>query len=71
MAIGSIWAGSDKLHCDICRQPIQRTFVDGVASSGSWAIMCPTCRISEGRIRLGTGLGQKYERQGDNYVRTA
>jgi len=39
-------------------------FVDGQTSNGQWGIMCPTCRIDEGRIELGVGLGQKYERQG-------
>jgi len=44
-------------------------FVDGQTSNGQWGIMCPTCRIDEGRIELGVGLGQKYERQGQDYVR--
>lgn len=71
MAIGSKWLGNPPKHCDICRATIQRTFVDGRTSDGRWGIMCPTCRIAEGRERLGIGLGQKYERQGQDYVRTA
>lgn len=71
MAIGSKWLGDPPKQCDICRRPIMRTFVDGRTSDGRWGIMCPTCRVDEGRMQLGTGLGQKYERQGDSYVRTA
>lgn len=70
MAIGSKWAGKPDLKCDMCDQQIQRTFVDGLTSNGQWGIMCPTCRIVEGRHTLGVGLGQKYERKGDDYVRT-
>lgn len=71
MAIGSKWAGKPIKDCDICKRPIQHTFVDGRTSNGQWGIMCPTCRISEGRIELGVGLGQKYERKAGTFVRTA
>lgn len=71
MSIGSKWAGKPILDCDICKQRIQRSFVDGLTSNGQWGIMCPTCRIDEGRLTLGVGLGQKYDRIGNDYVRTA
>lgn len=71
MAIGSKWAGKAVPNCDICGKQIQRSFVDGVTAGGRWGIMCPTCRINEGRMALGVGLGQKYDRIGNDYVRTA
>lgn len=71
MAIVSKWAGKPVLNCDICKLQIQRCFVDGRTSNGQWGIMCPTCRIEEGRMVLGTGLGQKYERKAGTFVRVA
>ena len=47
------------------------TFVDGRTRNGQWGIMCPTCRIDEGRLTLGVGLGQKYDYIGGKYVRVA
>lgn len=58
------WMGAAPEKCDICGVKIARVFVDGVTRDGRWGIMCPTCRIEEGRIKLGTGLGQKYEARG-------
>lgn len=69
MAIGSKWTGTVK-DCDLCHRPIQYTFVDGRTKDGRWAIMCPACRIEQGREKLGVGLGQKYERRGGDFVRT-
>lgn len=66
------WLGAERPRCDICSRPILATFVDGRTRSGQWAIMCPQCRMSEGRIELGKGLGQKYERQPDGrWLKTA
>lgn len=70
MAIGSKWAGKPIKDCDVCKRPIQRTFVDGRTFSGQWGIICPTCRIDSGPAVLGVGLGQKYERIGHDFVRT-
>lgn len=70
MAIGDKWAGKPDLKCDNCDRKIMHSFVDGRMSNGQWGVMCPSCRIAEGRMQLGVGLGQKYERSGDNYVRT-
>lgn len=71
MAIGSKWSGKLIKDCDICKKQIQYTFVDGRTSNGRWCIMCPTCRLDQGCIELGVGLGQKYERKAGTYVRTA
>lgn len=70
MTTEKTWTGTPPAKCDGCEQRIQRTFVDGRTPSGQWGIFCPGCRISYG-VRLGTGLGQKYERRGDVYVKTA
>jgi hypothetical protein len=48
--------------CDICIRPLFTIYVDGATRNGSWANMCPSCRIDEKRFKLGTGLGQKYMR---------
>ena len=69
------WLGKPPTKCDVCLRPIQRTFVDGRTADGRWGIMCPVCRIEQGRERLGTGLGQKYEARGEGesrvWVKTA
>lgn len=62
MAIGSKWSGKPVTHCDICRRPLTQVFIDGRTSNGQWGIMCPICRMNEGREVLGVGLGQMYER---------
>lgn len=58
------WMGTPPDACDLCGQTITRCFVDGRTSDGRWGIMCPSCRVAEGRIALGAGLGQKYEARG-------
>ena len=66
------WLGTAPKECDVCTRPLIRTFVDGKTADGRWGIMCPSCRIEQGREKLGTGLGQKYERQGDGrWLKTA
>jgi hypothetical protein len=70
MAIGSKWAGKERPDCDICKRPVMHAFVDGLTSNGQWGIMCPTCRLAEGRGQLGVGLGQKYELINGEYRRT-
>lgn len=70
MSTAVTWAGPAPEKCDGCGQRIQRTFVDGRTPSGQWGIFCPACRISYG-IQLGTGRGQKYERIGNRFEKTA
>lgn len=60
-----VWAGKPPQACDLCGLRIMHSFVDGRTSDGRWGIMCPRCRVAEGRLELGTGLGQKYERHSD------
>ena len=72
MKIGETWVGTAPTKCDICERKLLLSFVDGRTSDGRWGIMCPQCRVAEGRERLGTGLGQKFERQpGGDWVKTA
>lgn len=58
------WNGPVPAKCDLEREPIMDAFVDGKTIFGPWANMCPKCHQSYG-IGLGTGKGQKYERQAD------
>lgn len=64
------WAGTPPEKCDICETPIKAAFVDGATTSGPWAYMCPTCHRIYGR-GLGMGRGQKYEKRGERFVKTA
>jgi hypothetical protein len=43
---------------------IEDEFVDGRTFGGSWAIMTPRSHRKSG-VGLGTGRGQRYERQED------
>lgn len=58
------YCGSAPTSCDICSHPITETFVDGKTNMGPWGNMCPSCHGSHG-CGLGTGRGQKYQRQPD------
>lgn len=44
--------------------PIRDVFVDGKTFAGPWAIMAPMSHALYG-VGLGTGRGQKYEKQSD------
>jgi hypothetical protein len=45
--------------------PIEDIFIDGKTAMGPWAIMSPSAWRQHGVGQLGTGLGQKYQRQTD------
>lgn len=70
-----VWVGEAPTHCDLCKQRLLHSFVDGRTRMGPWAIMCPTCRLNYGPLELGPGRGQKYERRGEGpttrWVKTA
>ena len=59
-------------NCDICHAPITDMFVDGATTAGPWGNMCwPKCYAKYGR-GLGTGKGQKYEKQPNGtFLKTA
>lgn len=44
---------------------IEGTIIDGKTVMGPWALMSPASWRAYGVGRLGTGLGQKYEKQPD------
>lgn len=48
--------------CDTCSDQIQEAFVDGRTYTGRWASMCMDC-YGEFGVGLGTGKGQRYEKQ--------
>ncbi len=64
------WIGPAPERCDICEADLipayagKGVFIDGATSRGPWACMCTACFTHYG-VGLGTGRGQKYERQID------
>jgi hypothetical protein len=58
------WVGGDPSICEICKRSVEGTFVDGKTTMGPWATMCVPCHKKWG-VGIGTGRGQKYERQAD------
>lgn len=59
------WVG-DVEKCDTCGNCFADTFYDGKTKFGPWANMCPSCfTCGPGVNTLGTGFGQKYEKQSD------
>jgi len=64
------WEGAVPTRCDICHKPIDECFIDGKTNRQyfPWAFMCLKCHAEAG-CGLGLGLGQKYQRQGDKWVK--
>lgn len=60
----SKWFGTVPANCDICKERIDDTFIDGATRFGCWANMCPECHTEYGR-GTGTGRGQTYHRNVD------
>ena len=58
------WMSAAPVNCDWCGSKIGKTFVDGKTTTGQWGCLCPSCHKKMGG-RLGTGLGQQYEKQAD------
>lgn len=71
LPLGTKWTGGAPTHCDVCKRVLMHTFVDGRMRNGTWAIMCPRCRVDYGPAELGPGRGQKFERRGPDWVKTA
>jgi len=55
----SKWIGSTPTECDLCKNQLTTSFIDGGTTWGPWAIMCPRCHGQFG-CGLGTGQGQEY-----------
>lgn len=54
------WIGSEPDNCELCHNPYEGYFIDGMTNSGRWALMCVSCHRKNGGT-LGTGYGQKYD----------
>jgi hypothetical protein len=48
----------------LCKVKLADTFIDGKTSYGPWGNLCPACHARHG-VGLGTGKGQRYQRQPD------
>jgi hypothetical protein len=51
--------------CDICSGSFEAVMYDAKTKQGPWGNMCQKCYVKHGVGRLGTGFGQKYEKQAD------
>lgn len=61
------WTGTKPEQCDCCfgiKGSVELAFIDGRTKFGPWAIMCDVCHPEFG-TGLGTGHGQRYEKQED------
>ena len=59
------WMGDVGQYDDFGRV-IEDEFIDGVTFGGPWAIMTPqSWRMNGQGTKLGTGLGQRYQKQAD------
>ena len=64
------WTGP-LTDCDIDHRPFVAVMYDAKTKSGPWGNLCDRCFEAHG-VGLGTGLGQRYERQDDGrWLRTA
>jgi len=64
MKTGTVWMACTT--CDLCHRVCTSILVDGRTHHGPWAVMCEDCHKSFG-VGLGTGRGQLYLLQGDQY----
>lgn len=56
--------------CDICEGPfLNDVMYDAKTLRGAWANMCMECFHNYG-VGLGTGLGQEYQKQGPDWIKT-
>jgi len=66
MPIKVFWVSPVPEKCDTCPNKIDKVFFDAKTTYGPWACMCPTCQVlGPGLNKVGTGYGQKYEKQRD------
>lgn len=62
---GQVYWQSPVLEQDDFGQPITDSFYDAKTVYGPWATMSPLSFETHGDGRLGTGRGQRYQRQPD------
>ena len=58
-----VWFG-DITVCDFCKGPFRGDVMYDANLGGPWGNVCQRCFDMHG-CRLGTGFGQKYEKQKD------
>jgi len=62
------WIGTPPTTCQLCEGPIGNKFYDAATRRG-WAYMCASCfPLYNGH--LGLGSAQRYEREGERFVKT-
>jgi len=49
--------------CDMCNSEDNDTIYDAATRLGPWAWMCEKCFNAYSHHKLGTGFGQKYEKE--------
>ena len=54
--------------CDTCKTPFGAVLYDAKLAIGPWANVCEVC-FGLYNCKIGLGHGQKYELQGDKYVK--
>lgn len=60
------WLSPVPSNCQTCAAGIGEVFFDAKTQFGPWACLCPTCQeFGPGLGQVGTGRGQKYEKQKD------
>ena len=58
------WLSPPPRACDVCDDTITDVFYDAKTTMGPWGCLCERCFTQgPGLGKLGTGLGQKYEKQ--------
>jgi hypothetical protein len=66
------WMGEVPPTCQTCPNPIVNLFYDEKTRMGPWGILCHTCHtLGPGIGQLGQGYGQRYEKIGSVWVKTA
>jgi ribosome-binding protein aMBF1 (putative translation factor) len=61
-----------KDNCDICGGKTGGTCYDVKTIFGSWAYICQKCFPTKAMYKtLGTGKGQKYEKDGESWKKVA
>lgn len=56
------WYTEVPCKCQLCKTPIVDVFYDARTEDVRWAFVCEAC-FEGHRLRLGAGLGQRYELQ--------
>ena len=67
------WSGASPKTCDACSTPLTDVFFDAKAADGTgrWGNFCRSCFNKYTYRKLGTGFGQKYQRNGDRWEKVA